>query len=322
MIKVSIIVPIYNVENYLSNCLDSLLEQDLDPSEYEIICINDGATDRSKEILLRYAQDHSNIVAITQENQGVSVARNSGIDAAKGEYVLFVDGDDRLYPNVLQKLYQHAKNNTLDLLYLHVDYFDENDNCTGSFIMDDESGKIVDGFYHQRRGFIFGLYRSAMLSNIRFEKEVTISEDALFNIIVHSVAKRCSYLSIPAYKYLIRIGSALKSDVPLKQEAFLGYLKFIDVLANYVEKNKIHYSKEQIQYFDRPFYKVSEMALLSNIIPNLSVSRYTALRLKIKERQLNIVEEELKKSIPFYGTYGSIFIGYQMIIKAKNSINS
>lgn len=320
MIKISIIVPVYNVEKYLSSCLDSLLEQDLKPSEFEIICTNDGATDNCKEILFKYAKNHSNIVIINQHNQGVSVARNAALNSVKGQYVMFVDGDDKLYPNVLHKIYQYANTNQLDLLYLHLSYFDENNNCTGYFKMDDESGKILDGFNHQRRGFICSLYKTQIIQNIRFEKDIFISEDALFNILVHSVAKRCSYLNIPAYKYLIRNGSAFKSNVPILKKTFHGYLKIIDILVNLIEKNKSIYTIEQIKYFDRPLYKISEMALLSNIVPKLSVSRYNALRKKIKEKKLSHIDIALKKSIPFYGSNAYIFIGFQKFIQVKNSI--
>ena len=97
--KLSIIVPVYNVADYLPKCLDSLLVQDLSQNEYEIIVVNDGSTDNSGKIAEEYSKTYSNIILINQENQGLSGARNTGIQNAKGEYVQFVDSDDYLEPN-------------------------------------------------------------------------------------------------------------------------------------------------------------------------------------------------------------------------------
>ena len=94
MIKVSVIIPVYNTEKYLRNCLNSIITQTL--IEIEIICINDGSTDSSLEILREYAQRDDRFVLISQTNKGQSFARNKGIDVARGEYIAFVDSDDYL----------------------------------------------------------------------------------------------------------------------------------------------------------------------------------------------------------------------------------
>ncbi len=92
MPKVSIIVPVYNVEKYLSTCLDSLINQTL--KDIEIICINDGSTDNSLNILNEYAQKDTRIIVINKENSGPGSCRNLGIEKATGEYIQFVDSDD------------------------------------------------------------------------------------------------------------------------------------------------------------------------------------------------------------------------------------
>ena len=92
MPKVSVIIPVYNVEKYLKQCLDSVVNQTL--KDIEIICVNDGSTDNSLEILEEYAQKDNRIIIISQENQGQSVARNIALEKATGEYVGFVDSDD------------------------------------------------------------------------------------------------------------------------------------------------------------------------------------------------------------------------------------
>ena len=113
MAKVSIIVPVYNVEKYLRKCLDSLINQTL--KDIEIICINDGSTDKSLEILEEYKNRDSRIILLNQENSGQSVARNRGIEIAKGEYIGFVDPDDWIDLDYYEKLYNAASTNNTDI---------------------------------------------------------------------------------------------------------------------------------------------------------------------------------------------------------------
>lgn len=113
MAKVSVIVPVYNVEKYLKRCLDSLINQTL--SDIDIICINDGSKDSSLQILEQYAQKDSRIVIYNQENSGPSVARNTGLEHASGEYIGFVDSDDWVDLDFYEKLYNSAKNNNADI---------------------------------------------------------------------------------------------------------------------------------------------------------------------------------------------------------------
>ena len=106
MTKVSVIIPVYNVENYLRGCLNSVVNQTL--KDIEIICINDGSTDKSREILQEFADKDSRIKIIDQENKGQAAARNVGIKEAKGEFIGFVDSDDWLAADFYEKLYDSA----------------------------------------------------------------------------------------------------------------------------------------------------------------------------------------------------------------------
>lgn len=120
MIKLSIIIPVYNVADYLRKCVDSVLNQDLVSSTYEIILVDDGSPDESPQICDNYSSDHDNIRVIHRENGGLSAARNSGIEVAQGEYIMFVDSDDFIEPNVLGKLMAQAERDNLDVLrYKH-----------------------------------------------------------------------------------------------------------------------------------------------------------------------------------------------------------
>ena len=114
-VKLSIIVPVYNVEKYLERCLETLVNQTI--KEYEIIIVVDGSTDNSIEIVKKYKEKYSNLIKYVEtENRGLSAARNHGIDLAKGEYIGFVDSDDYISTNMYEKLYKCAKDNNYDVV--------------------------------------------------------------------------------------------------------------------------------------------------------------------------------------------------------------
>lgn len=133
-IKISIIVPIYNGEKYISNTLDSILNQTLE--NIEIIVINDGSTDNSKNILDSYSKKSDKVRVIHQENKGVSATRNNGILSANGEYIGFVDADDLIDPDMYKKLYEKAVSNNADIAI-----------C--GFIEEDLSGNILREYEYQ-----------------------------------------------------------------------------------------------------------------------------------------------------------------------------
>ena len=100
----SLIIPVYNAEGYIGQCLDSLLNQDLPAQDYEIVCVNDGSRDGSLSVLEDYAKTHSNIHIVNKENGGVTTARNAGLEAAQGDFIWFVDADDLVKENILAQL--------------------------------------------------------------------------------------------------------------------------------------------------------------------------------------------------------------------------
>lgn len=115
-LKLSIIVPIFNVEKYICECVSSFYRQNLKEEEFEVILVNDGTKDRSMEILFPIIQQHSNIVVINQQNQGLSASRNNGLAKAVGKYVIFVDSDDVLIDNSLSILLSEALDNDVDTI--------------------------------------------------------------------------------------------------------------------------------------------------------------------------------------------------------------
>ena len=124
MPKVSVIVPVYNVEKYIEKCLNSLVNQTL--KDIEIIIVNDGSKDNSDKIIKIYQEKYDNIIYLTKKNGGLSDARNYGIPYAKGEYIAFLDSDDYVENDIYEKMYNKAKENNSD--YVECDFIWEYPN--------------------------------------------------------------------------------------------------------------------------------------------------------------------------------------------------
>lgn len=126
MVEISVIIPIYNVEKYLTECLDSVLNQTF--KDFEIICVNDGSTDGSSDIINDYSQKYENITVINKENEGSGLARNTGLKHANGNYVFFMDSDDYLAENALEKLYENITSNKSDMVFFKKAIADDKGN--------------------------------------------------------------------------------------------------------------------------------------------------------------------------------------------------
>ena len=132
MMKISVVIPVYNIEDYLSECLDSIVNQSLE--DIEIICVNDGSTDGSLDILKEYESKDSRVKIISQENKGIGNARNTALEYAKGEYVYFIDGDDTLELDALERLYDLNIEKNADFIIFKISNFNEE---TGERINDE-----------------------------------------------------------------------------------------------------------------------------------------------------------------------------------------
>ena len=124
-ILISIIIPAYNAEKYIQQCIISLARQDLPQDNYEILVVNDGSTDSTLSILERLSKEYPNIHILTTKNQGVSAARNLGIKTAQGKTLLFVDADDYMAENVLSTIHHTMEADQLDLLVFNYCYHDK-----------------------------------------------------------------------------------------------------------------------------------------------------------------------------------------------------
>lgn len=214
---VSVIIPVYNTAKYLPQCLDSVIAQTY-PS-IEIICVNDGSTDNSLEILEKYAARHSNLKIIDKVNEGVSAARNIGIKESTGEWVMFLDSDDWLNPETVETVYNAGIDYNCDIVSF--DYISEfntksevREYLFNNYIYkgDEFSLRILGPLKNQLNEphkldsmsiVCAKLYRKNIITTASFVdlKEIGTSEDTLFNYFISKKINKALYLHYPGYHY-------------------------------------------------------------------------------------------------------------------------
>lgn len=229
MSKLSIIVPIYGVEQYLQKCVDSLMNQDID--DYEIILVDDGSPDSCPKICDDYAAAQKNIRVVHRENGGLSAARNSGIEVARGEYVMFVDSDDYIESNVLGGLLSQIERDNLDVLryrlqYVNPQYEVYNPYKSDPFKGNDYSEISTDGvsFLNSRMNtqcyaWQFILKRE-LLDGCIFTPGIYF-EDTDWTPRMLCKAKRVASTETIVYNYLMREGSITNAVNRSKQKKVL-----------------------------------------------------------------------------------------------------
>lgn len=210
--KVTIVIPVYNAEKYLRDCIESLLKQTIFLQDMEIILIDDGSTDNSAEIYNEYVRKYSNIIAIKQENQGVSAARNLGIKEAKGEYIMFLDSDDTFSDNTVKNVtdFFDAHYNEIDLVTYPLKYIREN-------------GVQPHWRYKNIKTGVYDLENAPLLipnginicikntNKYLFDTCLEIGEDHLFFSEILSLRYKVGFVSDAAYLYFINDGSVTHS---------------------------------------------------------------------------------------------------------------
>ena len=220
-VQVSVIVPVYNVEPYLEECLDSIINQTF--NEIEIILINDGSTDRSGEIMERYALQDSRITVITQPHEGVSAAKNAGIRKASGKYILFVDSDDSIIPDTMEVLYRKATETGADIVIGNA-LICHPDGSRSVFLLHDRdlnNGLLWTGesvfvkLVEQNTiplAILFFMRRDIIIKNKLFFQKNIIHEDEIWNVKALLSAQKVIFIDFNYYFYRRREGSIMNSD--------------------------------------------------------------------------------------------------------------
>ena len=218
---VSIIIPIYNLENYIEYCLNSVVNQTY--KELEILCIDDGSTDKSAEIIKRFASSDSRIKYFYQDNAGVSAARNKGLDEATGEYVMFVDGDDYLHYQAAELFLEEIVKSGCDMVCAHEIYTSKIDErmhpITGYKAHDLTDEELFDNKTNRCMGkSVWGkIFKISVARQSRFPVGVSNGEDAYYIIMLLIQDVRVRGIDKELYYYFSRPNSTVTSSFTLKR---------------------------------------------------------------------------------------------------------
>lgn len=333
MIKLSIIVAIYNIENYIEKCLESLINQKLD--NIEIICVNDGSTDNSLNIIKEYASKDNRIKIINKTNGGISSARNAGIKIAKGEYIYIIDGDDYIKENTCEKLINILNQGNVDVLvtgYYRKDWNNKiyevypklentviyKDDIKNNFIPS-ILGVSLENLYKWFKGTSINennespnvwrfLYSNKIIKEnyIKFKEDLSFGEDILFNFEYLYHCENLKIFNDCFYYYVWRNGS-LSQRYNKKIEIYEAKTKLLD------EKNKINeflienYNEDYSEYYQgSTILSLIQMAMILSDCDIRSFMTYYSLFKKYSNnkwvrssyRKLKLKNSPIKYKIP------------------------
>lgn len=263
-ILVSIIIPVYNVEKYLEECLENAVKQTF--NAIEIIAVNDGSTDSSLKILERYAQKYDNIQIINQQNQGLSRARNIGLKHVKGKYVYFLDSDDYIDLNMIEECFELAENKNLDIINFDAQVFYES-GFESDFNPDYNRSDILESAIYTGEDFYqyiisknaykapvwLSFYKVEYLKkfNLTFYEGIT-HEDELFSAQAFLLANRVMYYPKSYFNRRVRKESIMTQGKSLKN--IDGYMTVANELSKLVSKVKNDETKHILKKEIRRFY--------------------------------------------------------------------
>lgn len=241
----TLIIPIYNTEEYIKDCLDSIKNQTF--KDFEVLMMNDGSTDRSLEIIEEYAKTDERFKVVSNPNSGISITRNKGIRMANNPYVVFVDSDDTLNNELLDKLNDEIKENNPDLIRYGVDVIGESDDRRYRFNIDsirNISGEdairdwSLSGVTYALP-WVYAIKKDVFIDNDLFFTPGRIHEDYLLMPFLIANSKKVSVIDYVGYNYLLRQGSISLSNSFEKVERNLLHfvMCYTDIVANIDKMN-------------------------------------------------------------------------------------
>ena len=247
MPKISIIIPVYKVEEYLSACLDSVLAQTF--PDWEAICVNDGSPDNCGVILAEYVQKDNRIKVISQENQGVSVARNKALENAQGEYICFLDSDDELAPSFLQKMYQSITDTNSDMVWCDFQqgevkqpWQEQNADIK---IYTNAFDKFIEEKPNMGAVIWNKLYKKELLEKLQFNIEISQGgEDIFYLCQTVYYAKIITYIRNELYFYRTRPDSVMTSR--LSERFVFGNINLAKLLFNFFKDKDLSFKTRKI----------------------------------------------------------------------------
>ena len=291
--KLSIVIPIYKAERWIGRCLDSIFTQGIDESEYEVVCVIDGSPDKSAEVVGKYMDIHGNIRLIEQENQGVSIARNNGVEASGGDYLTFIDSDDVFIDD------------SLSLSLKAIESCKEDVVVCRSFVNNSEwpvwnnkfkDGEIVESGNALKRGFLHGsvwgcYYKRELVVNngITFPIEVSNGEDNFFFLSVMYYSKNIKFKDIKLYRVIEEEDSLSRT---FSKERIDRSIKSLDIM------KKMIYSYPSVK--DHLFIlQYIPYTCLSGLVTSVLDTRNVGLLYLLKAHVCNYTNFEISDDIVY-----------------------
>lgn len=296
---VSIIIPVYRVEKYLSRCIDSVINQSYE--NIEIILVDDGSPDNCGYICDEYAKRDSRVKVIHKENEGVCVARNLGINVSTGDYIFFVDSDDYISKEAISVLLKHVKQIDADITIGNYNIFNQNNEVKQVNTFDEISlEKELLNSPQERYKYFFGnsfgiqvwnrLYKSSFIkkNNVMFEKQVYYGEDFLFNMKLFIRNPKICLVDSTTYFYYQNSESITNS---YKENLAEQYLYLLNSFYNYVkENNKLDENQDLIAY--SAFTFIDTCALNTYIYSN---KKFSEMKMEIEKfKYSDIINKAIK----------------------------
>ena len=285
--KLSFILPCYNVERYIADCLNSIYAQGLPEDEFEVICVNDCSTDGTRNEIVEIQKQHSNLVLLDQpKNMYSGVARNRGLEVAKGDYIWFVDSDDRVKPNIANHLLEIAYADDLDVLLFNYDWFIDGHYGTFPKINDIfRATEMMEGGSFVEREFECNLSRLSLLwlrlvkrsliekNHIRFS-DLYISQDGPFAWESLLMADRVKSISERCYCYMVSDQSITANKNTAKKAVVWSFQYPIQIQA-LVERLKHRAPQSVLAWLDQAVrYEVNQYALRYLHLPEQEKPKY------------------------------------------------
>jgi glycosyltransferase involved in cell wall biosynthesis len=305
--KLSFVVPVYNVEKYLERCILSLMDQDIPASDYEVCIVNDGTKDNSLEIARNLAGRYPNLRVVSQENRGLSGARNTGLKEISGKYVWFVDSDDAIQKNCLKGLLNHMEALELDTCHIGFTHYFNNGHQRPYIPLSHPKGPVVTGieFFSEvdtvPTAWSFVHRTRFLVDNQLAFREGMVHEDEEFLPRMLFAAQRAGTYAHDLYAYFENATSIMGTRT-LRSD--LDKCKAMDSFRNFLERNPVPEGfRRKLQY--RAF------VLFQTVLHPKSFFRLSA---KDRDRLINALKETAFYPVPPNPGYSAKFTVYRLLM--------
>ena len=302
---ISVIVPVYNGQDYLEKCIDSIEDQTY--GNLEIIIVNDGSTDGTGEICNKLQAEDDRIRVITMQDEGVSAARNAGIDAARGEMLTFVDADDRLHPEMLRRLYDCMERTESDVAGCRFFCWSEEDDWQRHGVAQEakEQVKVYDADRYLKEALLQGnsrcwskLYRRRIVEKVRFMQGLTIGEDMLFLVKLLPHVDKIAESEYQGYGYYQNPAGAIQR-------------KFTPAYMDQITCWQL--AREEVLHIDPSLdAQVSALAIIGIMLTAGKLAMLGADERQENREYIETCHEKLKEFVKISGVYSKLPMGYRI----------